>query len=145
MVLGLVASVVLAQGSLLHAFGMILLGLVLGLVGTDTSTGVTRYGFGFRELYDGINFVALATGIFAVGEIVSNLEVEATRTAVVSHQPHAASGGLQAHDAAGPAGDRPWLCSRRPSGRRHDAGILCNLRLREARLQAARDFRQRRY
>ena len=36
---------------------MVVLGLLFGLVGTDVSSGVTRYGFGVPELYDGIDFV----------------------------------------------------------------------------------------
>ena len=46
MVLGLVASVVLAHGSLLKAIGMIVLGLLLGLIGTDVTSGTSRYTFG---------------------------------------------------------------------------------------------------
>ncbi len=57
MVLGLVASIVLASGSLLHAIGMILLGLLLGMIGTDVNSGVTRYSFDMPELADGVNFV----------------------------------------------------------------------------------------
>ena len=74
MVLGLVGAVVLASGSLLKAVGMILLGLVLGLVGTDVNSGTARYSFGVPELTDGINFVALAMGIFGFAEIVANVE-----------------------------------------------------------------------
>ncbi|MGH8719205.1 MAG: tripartite tricarboxylate transporter permease, partial [Burkholderiales bacterium] len=80
MVLGLVASVVLAQGSLLHAIGMVVLGLLLGLVGTDVNSGIARYTFDLPELADGISFVVLAMGMFGVGEIVRNLEHEQTRT-----------------------------------------------------------------
>ena len=82
MVLGLVASVVLAHGSLLHAFGMIVFGLLLGLTGIDVNSGVARYSFGIPELIDGIDFVVVAMGIFGLGEIASNLESEgdATRT-----------------------------------------------------------------
>src|ERR687894_2077639 len=54
MVLGLVASIVLAHGSLLHAFGMIILGLMLGLIGTDVNSGTTRYTFDVPHLADGI-------------------------------------------------------------------------------------------
>src|SRR5262249_41247485 len=46
MVLGLVASVVLAQGSLLHAIGMVVIGLLLGLIGTDVNSGTQRFTFG---------------------------------------------------------------------------------------------------
>jgi putative tricarboxylic transport membrane protein len=74
MVLGLVASVVLAQGSLLHAIGMVLLGLLLGLVGTDVNSGAQRYTFGIAELADGIGFVVVAMGMFGLAEIIRNLE-----------------------------------------------------------------------
>jgi putative tricarboxylic transport membrane protein len=74
MVLGLVASIVLANGSILHALAMILLGLLLGLIGTDVNSGAQRYTFGLPELADGIGFVIVAMGMFGVGEIVANLE-----------------------------------------------------------------------
>jgi putative tricarboxylic transport membrane protein len=73
MVLGLIGAVVLASGSLLKAVGMILLGLLLGLVGTDVNSGVARFSFDVPELTDGIGFVAIAMGIFGYGEIISNL------------------------------------------------------------------------
>jgi putative tricarboxylic transport membrane protein len=76
MVLGLVASVVLAQGSLLHAIAMVLLGLLLGLVGTDVNSGAQRYTFGMPELADGIGFVVVAMGMFGLAEIIRNLERE---------------------------------------------------------------------
>jgi TctA family transporter len=79
MVLGLVASIVLAHGSLLHAFGMILLGLLLGLVGTDVNSGMARFTFEIPELGDGIGFVTLAMGVFGIGDIVANLEHEVSR------------------------------------------------------------------
>jgi putative tricarboxylic transport membrane protein len=79
MVLGLVASIVLAHGSLLHALGMIVLGLLLGLIGTDVNSGTSRYTFDMPELADGIGFVILAMGMFGLGEIIGNLEHESTR------------------------------------------------------------------
>jgi TctA family transporter len=79
MVLGLVASVVLAQGSLLHAIAMVLLGLLLGLVGTDVNSGAQRYTFGIPDLADGIGFVVVAMGMFGLAEIVRNLERQAGR------------------------------------------------------------------
>jgi len=84
MVLGLVASVVLAHGSLLHALGMVVLGLILGMVGTDVNSGVTRFTFGFPEVADGINFVIIAMGIFGLGEIIANLQNESTRSILSS-------------------------------------------------------------
>ena len=82
MVLGLLASVVLAQGSLLHAVGMVVLGLLLGLVGTDVNSGAQRFSFGMPELADGIGFVVVAMGMFGLAEIIRNLEREEDRTAV---------------------------------------------------------------
>jgi len=74
MVLGLVASVVLAHGSLLKAIGMIVLGLLLGLIGTDVTTGTPRYTFDIPQLADGVGFVVAAMGMFGLGEIILNLE-----------------------------------------------------------------------
>jgi len=84
MVMGLVASVVLAHGSLLKAVGMVLLGLLLGLVGTDVNSGMPRYTFDIPEMADGINFVIVAMGVFGVGEIIRNLETETGRSLVAS-------------------------------------------------------------
>ncbi|MCD2519068.1 tripartite tricarboxylate transporter permease [Massilia sp. G4R7] len=80
MVLGLVASVVLASGSLLNAIGMVLLGLLLGLIGTDVNSGAQRYTFDLPELADGINFVIVAMGMFGIGEIIRNLEHDEDRS-----------------------------------------------------------------
>ena len=85
MVLGLVASVALASGSLLKAFTMIVLGLLLGLVGSDVETGTQRFTFDMPEMADGLNFVALSMGVFGLGEILRNLEHEHTRSVMVKH------------------------------------------------------------
>ncbi|RMX08459.1 tripartite tricarboxylate transporter permease [Corticibacter populi] len=73
MVLGLIGAVVLASGSLLKAIAMIVLGLLLGMVGTDINSGVARYSFNIPELTDGIDFVVIAMGVFGYGEIIANL------------------------------------------------------------------------
>ncbi len=73
MVLGLIGAVVLASGSLVKAIGMIVLGLLLGLVGTDVNSGSARFTFDIPELSDGISFVVVAMGVFGYGEIISNL------------------------------------------------------------------------
>ncbi|RZJ25505.1 MAG: tripartite tricarboxylate transporter permease [Haliea sp.] len=77
MVLGLIGAVVLASGSLLKAIAMILLGLLLGLVGTDVNSGVARYSFDIPELTDGIGFIVIAMGVFGYGEIIMNLSKHA--------------------------------------------------------------------
>jgi len=73
MVLGLIGAVVLASGSLIKAIAMILLGLLMGLVGTDVNSGVARFSFDIPELTDGVGFVVIAMGVFGYGEIISNL------------------------------------------------------------------------
>jgi putative tricarboxylic transport membrane protein len=73
MVLGLIGAVVLSSGSLPKALAMIVLGLLLGQVGTDVMSGERRYSFGFSELGDGIGFVAIVMGMFGFAEIVVNL------------------------------------------------------------------------
>jgi putative tricarboxylic transport membrane protein len=73
MTLGLVFAIVLASGSVIKAIGMIFLGMLLGLVGTDVNTGNTRFTFGIDDLFDGIGFVPLAMGVFGIAEIISNL------------------------------------------------------------------------
>ena len=73
MVLGLIGAVVLASGSLVKAIGMIVLGLLLGLIGTDVKSGVARFSFDIPELTDGIGFIVIAMGVFGYGEIISNL------------------------------------------------------------------------
>jgi putative tricarboxylic transport membrane protein len=75
MVLGLIGAVVLASGSLIKAVAMIIMGLLLGLIGTDVNSGVARYSFDIPELTDGINFIVIAMGVFGYGEIISNLSV----------------------------------------------------------------------
>ncbi|HLQ17564.1 MAG TPA: tripartite tricarboxylate transporter permease [Tabrizicola sp.] len=80
MVLGLVSAIALAHGSILKALAMVVLGLILGLVGTDIYTGAPRFTFGITEYADGLSFVALAVGVFGIAEILRNLEGEQDRT-----------------------------------------------------------------
>jgi putative tricarboxylic transport membrane protein len=82
MVLGLVFAVVLARGSVLKAVGMIFLGMLLGLVGTDVNTGNTRFTFGIDDLFDGLGFVPLAMGVFGIAEIIANLANQERRDLV---------------------------------------------------------------
>lgn len=74
MFLGLITSVVLAQGSVLRAVIMIFLGLLLGLAGTDINSGQYRYDFGFFELLNGVPFVPLVVGLFGIADILVTLE-----------------------------------------------------------------------
>jgi putative tricarboxylic transport membrane protein len=72
MVLGLIAAVVLASGSLLKAICMVLVGLLLGQVNTDVISGMPRFSFGVPELTDGLSFMAIAMGLFAFGEVIAH-------------------------------------------------------------------------
>ncbi|MCC7425633.1 MAG: tripartite tricarboxylate transporter permease [Alphaproteobacteria bacterium] len=82
MLLGLVVSAVLTQGSIMKSISMVVLGVALGLVGTDVQTGQQRFTFNIPELSDGIGFVPLAMGLFGVAEIIRNLETPEVRTFV---------------------------------------------------------------
>jgi len=74
MVLGLTTAVVLAHGSVVKAVAMVLIGLLLGLVGTDTNSGLTRYTFNVSAIWEGIDFLPLVIGMFGIVEIIRNLE-----------------------------------------------------------------------
>ena len=82
MVLGLIGAVVLASGALLKAIAMIILGLLIGMVGTDINSGVARYTFEIPELIDGIGFIVIAMGLFGYGEIIHNLSQPAEQRQV---------------------------------------------------------------
>ena len=88
MVLGLVAATVLAHGSLVKAIAMVLLGLLLGLIGTDVNSGVLRFAFGVSELADGIGFVTVAMGMFGLAEITANLEQKGAREVFTGKVTH---------------------------------------------------------
>jgi putative tricarboxylic transport membrane protein len=73
MLMGLVAAAVLTQGDIVKSLAMVAIGLLFGIVGTDVNTGIARFTFGLYELSDGIGFVVVAVGVFALGEIIANL------------------------------------------------------------------------
>jgi len=73
MVLGLVAASVVSSGSAIKGITMVVGGVLLGLVGTDVNSGVSRFDFGFPELQDGVAIVALAMGLFGITEIIASI------------------------------------------------------------------------
>ena len=79
MVLGLTMLTRLAGRSLTKGLMMGAFGLALGTIGIDPVTGTARYTFGRADLAEGLNFVPVAMGIFALGEILSNAEESLTR------------------------------------------------------------------
>ncbi|HSC94267.1 MAG TPA: tripartite tricarboxylate transporter permease [Burkholderiales bacterium] len=84
MLMGLVSAAVLAHGDMIKSLAMVVLGLLLGIIGTDVNSGMARYSFGIPELTDGIGFSVVAVGLFAVAEIVSNLESKDQREVFTS-------------------------------------------------------------
>lgn len=73
MLLGLVAASTASPGSPVKGLAMMVLGLIFGMVGTDVTSGAYRFTLGYLELTDGINLVAMAMGLFGIGEVLSNL------------------------------------------------------------------------
>lgn len=82
MILGLVSSIVLAQEELLKGLATIILGILLGIIGMDINSGVSRYVFDIPELVDGISFAIVAMGIFGLAELLYNCLHERTQSAV---------------------------------------------------------------
>jgi putative tricarboxylic transport membrane protein len=74
LLLGLIAAIVLSHGSLIKSIAAIVIGVLIGTVGTDVSTGEYRLTFGIQSLADGIDFVPVAMGLFGLAEIIANLE-----------------------------------------------------------------------
>jgi TctA family transporter len=79
MLMALVASAVMTQGDAVKGLAMVVLGLLIGVVGVDVNSGMARYSFGIPELIDGVGFTVVAVGLFAVAEIVVNLESREAR------------------------------------------------------------------
>src|SRR5690606_18252078 len=73
MVLALCFTAALASDSLGRAVSVALLGIVFGLVGNDIASGTARFTFGLPGLVEGLDFVVVAVGLFAVAEVVAVL------------------------------------------------------------------------
>ncbi len=82
MVLGLTAATLLAHGSFIKGVGMVMVGLILGLVGADVNSGTYRFTFGSFELTEGIEFIAVAMGLFAFTDIVTNVRQEQAKDVI---------------------------------------------------------------
>jgi putative tricarboxylic transport membrane protein len=73
MLLGLVAGGTMSRGSPTKGIAMTCLGLLAGIVGTDVNSGTPRFTFGFVELSDRIEIVALALGLFGIADFLHNV------------------------------------------------------------------------
>ena len=122
MLMGLVAAAVLAQGDMVKSLAMVVIGLLLGIVGSDVNTGVQRFSFGVTELSDGIGFIVVAVGVFAIGEIISNLGDKDERRVVMRQgdEPVPVQGRSETLDRSDPARHRDRRVLRRAA--RHRAG-----------------------
>ena len=70
-ILGLTVVSVAALGSTVKGLAMGALGLAMSLIGIDSILGAERYTFGFVYLLDGISFVPVMVGLFAITELIS--------------------------------------------------------------------------
>ncbi|WP_342753199.1 tripartite tricarboxylate transporter permease [Shouchella clausii] len=69
MLLGLTAIASLSDGSTLKALTSAVLGFIVVTIGIDSQTGTTRFTFGSVNLLDGIDFLIIALGVFAIAEV----------------------------------------------------------------------------
>ena len=84
MVFGLVAAVVLASGPVLKALAAIVLGILLGLVGSDVNSGTLRFTGGRPELMNGLEFVVIAMGLFGIADAIVNARSTAETSVVTT-------------------------------------------------------------
>jgi TctA family transporter len=73
MLLGLIAGGTMSRGSPLKGVAMTVVGLLIGIVGTDVNSGVARFTFGLVELTDKVELVALALGLFGVADFLRSV------------------------------------------------------------------------
>lgn len=72
MALGLVAASLMSSGTPLKSLAMVVFGLMIGMVGTDITSGQSRYTFGYIQLTDGLSLVGIALGLFGLAELMRN-------------------------------------------------------------------------
>ena len=140
MVLGLVAAVVLASGSVLKAIAMVFLGLLFGLVGTDVNTGAQRFTFDVPELTDGIDFAPIAMGLFGIAEIMrqSRNDIWTRGGAIKVGSLWPTREEMRRADPGRAARHGARLAARRAAGRRPDARRLLRLHAGEEDLARTR-------
>lgn len=73
--LGLITAATITSGSAYKGLVMIVVGLLLGTVGTDISSGALRFTMGVSHLYDGFGIVVVAMGLFGVSEVVASINM----------------------------------------------------------------------
>jgi len=102
MLLGLIILTYLAQKSMVKALMMAAIGVVLGLAGLDSITGMPRFTADMPELLDGIGIAPLAMGLFGVSEILLNVERQIKRSVVVKRVKNLLPNRQDWRDSAAP-------------------------------------------
>lgn len=72
LVLGLLCAAIMSSGKPFRAIAMVVVGLLIGTVGIDPSSGFNRLTFGMPQLFDGFNLVAVVLGLFGLPEVIRN-------------------------------------------------------------------------
>jgi putative tricarboxylic transport membrane protein len=100
--MALVLTAALSQGSIWKSTAMALTGVLFGLIGTDATSGTRRFTFGSPELADGLDFVVVAMGLFAIADIVNNLVRKDSSDGVVAPIGRLMPSRQDVRDSAGP-------------------------------------------
>lgn len=74
MAVGLLASISVTANARAKAIGMVLIGILVGSIGTDISTGTERFTFGMDNLLGGVSLVVVAMGLFGVAEVMTRID-----------------------------------------------------------------------
>jgi TctA family transporter len=77
--LGMVAASAISSESALKGLAMVVIGIMIGTIGTDLYTDAFRFTFGQLELVDGVGLVSVAMGVFGIAEVVSSLNAHGAR------------------------------------------------------------------
>ena len=80
MLVGFVCVSFVTTGSLLNGMAMCAIGVLLGQIGTDVTSGTQRFTMNLDFLADGVGLVSIALGCFGIAEITKNLDNRDERT-----------------------------------------------------------------
>jgi TctA family transporter len=73
MLMGLTLACVMSSHDLTKNLQMVLLGCIIGSIGTDVNSGTERLNFGIMSLYDGVSLAIMAMGLFGVSSMMSRI------------------------------------------------------------------------
>lgn len=74
MLMGFFCVSFVSAGSMLNGLAMAMVGVLLGMIGTDVNSGVARFTFDLASLTDGVGLISIALGCFGIAEVVKNLD-----------------------------------------------------------------------